>query len=130
MATVEANGPELLKAVSKLGPEEFDAFLEQALSLRNRPRPAALSGQESRLIKRINRGLPDEVGRRFAQLSRKRTKKTLTSAEQAELLKLTHEAESRDVERARALLELAKLRRVPIRMLMKQMGIKAAPLHG
>jgi hypothetical protein len=54
----------------------------------------------------------------------------LTSDEHAELLKLTHEAENRDAERAAALLELAKLRRLPIRVLMKQMGIKAAAVHG
>ncbi len=130
MATTGVSGPDLLKAVQQLGPEEFDAFLEQALSLRNRPRAATLSAQESKLIKRINRGLPDELCRRYAHLSRKRKKSALTGNEHTELLKLTHEVESRDAERAKALLELAKLRRVPIRVLMKQMGIKAAPLHG
>ena len=130
MATIEVSGPDLLKAVRQLGPEELDAFLEQALSLRRRPRAATLSAEESRLIKRINRGLPDEVCSRYAQLLRKRKKRALTGNEHAELLKLTHEVESRDAERAAALLELAELRRVPTRMLMKQMGIKAAPLDG
>jgi hypothetical protein len=44
------------------------------------------------------------------------------------VLKLTHKAESQDADRAAALLELAKLRRVPVRLLMKQMSIEAPPI--
>ena len=130
MATIQVSGPDLLRAVQQLGPEELDVFLQQALSLRNQPKTATLSAEESRLIKQINRGLPEEVRSRYAQLLHKRKKRALTGNERTELLKLTREVESRDAERAAALLELAKLRRVPIRMLMKQMGIKAAPLDG
>jgi hypothetical protein len=129
VATIEVSGPELLKAVQQLGPEEFDAFLEKALLLRNQPRVVRLSAEESRLIKRINRGLPEAKRSRYAQLSLKRKKKSLSDKEQCELLKLTHEFESRDADRAAALLELANLRGIPIRLLMKQMGIKAAPLN-
>ena len=130
MATIEMSGPELLKAVQKLGPEEFDAFLEKALLLRTQPRVEKLSAEESKLIKRINRGLPEAVLSRYARLSQKRKKRLLSDDEHAELLKLTHEVESRDADRAAALFELANLRRIPIRMLMKQMGIKAAPVNG
>jgi len=130
MGTIEVSGPELLKAVQQLGPEELDAFLEKALSLRNQPRADRLSAEESRLIKRINRGLPEAVCSRYARLSQKRKEKSLSDKEQGELLELTHELESRDADRAAALLELANLRKIPIRLLMKQMGIKAAPLNG
>ncbi|HEY2251395.1 MAG TPA: hypothetical protein VGH74_10060 [Planctomycetaceae bacterium] len=130
MATIEVSGPELLKAVQRLGPEEFDAFLEQALLLRRHAKADKLSPVESRLIKRINRGLPQSLSRRYAQLAHKRKAKTLSQDELAELLKLTHDVENLDAERAAALLELATLRQVPIRMLMRQMGIKAAPVHG
>ena len=112
------------------GPEELDAFLEKALLLRNQPRADKLSAEESRLIKRINRGLPEAVCSRYARLSQKRKKKSLSDKEHDELLKLTHELESRDADRAAALLELANLRRIPLRLLMKQMGIKAAPVNG
>ena len=130
MATVEVSGSELLKAVQQLGPAEFDAFLEQALSLRHQPRAEKLSAGESKLMKRINRGLPESLCSRYEQLTQKRKKKPLAEDEQAELLKLTHDVEKRDAERAEALLELAKLRRTSIRLLMKQLGFKAAPLDG
>jgi hypothetical protein len=130
MPTIEVSGPELLKAVQQLAPEELDAFLEKALLLRNHPTADKLSAEESRLIKRINRGLPEAVCSRDARLSQKRKKESLSDKEHAELLKLTHEFESRDADRAEALLELANVRRIPIRLLMKQMGIKAAPVNG
>jgi hypothetical protein len=46
------------------------------------------------------------------------------------LLKLTHEAERRDADRAAALVKLAKLQRLTVRALMKRMGIKVPPIHG
>jgi hypothetical protein len=130
MATVEVNGRDLLKAVQQLPPDDLDAFLEKALSLRSRPRADTLSAKESRLIQRINRGIPEEVCKRFEQLERKRTRTTLTRDEHAEMLRLTHEIESQDADRAAALLELSKVRRIPMRMLMKQLGIEPAPIHG
>ena len=130
MATIELSAPELLKAVRQLGPKELDAFLEKALLLRKEPRAAKLSAEESKLIKRINRGLPEAAVSRYARLSQKRKKKSLSDKEQGDLLKLTHEFESRDADRAAALLELSNLRRIPVRLLMKQMGIKAAPVDG
>jgi predicted DNA-binding transcriptional regulator YafY len=130
MATIEVSAPELLKAVRQLPPDELDAFLEKALLLRHQPTANKLSAEESRLIKAINRGLPEAMRRRYALLSQKRKRNSLSDSEHAELLKLTHEFENRDADRAAALLDLATLRRVPIRLLMKQMGIKAAPVHG
>ena len=61
MATVQPMDNELLKAVVRLGPEEFDAFLDQTLSLRKPSKRATLSARESRLIQRINRPIPDDV---------------------------------------------------------------------
>jgi hypothetical protein len=129
MLTNAVNGKDLLDVVKRMPPEDFDAFIEQALSLRTPPR-ARLSAQETKLIKQINRGLSLQLRRRSAQLSGRQKKGNLTAQEHEELLKLTHEAESRDAERAAALVELAKLRRLPVGTLMKQMGIKAPPIHG
>lgn len=123
------HAPDLLNAIKKLGPDELDAFIDQALSLR-RPRPKTLSAAETRLLKRINRGLPEALCSRYEELVGKRQKQTLTTDEHRELLKLTHDVESRDADRAAALWELAQLRRVPLRVLMKQLGIKPKPIHG
>jgi hypothetical protein len=124
MPTMQANGTDLLKAIQQLGPDEFDALLEQALTLRRRTNAVTLSVKESRLIELINRGLPEKISHRHSELAQKRDQKLLTGKEHTELLKLTDAVERRDGERAAALLALAKLRRVPVRTLMRQMGIK------
>lgn len=130
MPTIEISNDDLVNAVRQMSRKEFDAFIEQILSLRTQPNAAILSGEETNLIKRINRGLPEELCKRFAQLSGRRKKGRLNAQEHQELLELTHEAESQDADRAAALLELAKLRQMPLRTLMKQMGIQASPIHG
>jgi len=130
MATTQLNGHDLLEVVRQMPPREFDAFLEEAVSVRASSRAATLSRRETVLIKRINAGLPLTLQKRYAQLLGRRRRRDLTPEEQRELLKLTHDAESRDADRAAALVDLAKLRRVPVRVLMKQLGIKARPIHG
>jgi hypothetical protein len=130
MPTREADAKDLLAAVKQMPTEEFDAFIEEALRLRKKPRPATLSTTETRLIKQINRGLPMDLWKRHAQLTQRRNKGILTEAEHQELLQITHEAESQDGDRAAALLELASLRRLPVRTVMKQMGIKTPPIRG
>lgn len=125
-----ANGRDLLDAVTKLPPEELDALIEQAVSLRKASRVRKLSAMETVLIRRINRGLPAKLNERYQRLAARLAKGTITPTEHDELLRLTHEAESCDVDRAAALVELAELRRVPVRVLMNELGIEAAPIHG
>jgi hypothetical protein len=130
MATIQISGQNLLDAVKQMVPEEFDAFIERALSLRAPPKPSTLSARETKLISRINRGLPEKLSKRYGQLTQRLKKKLLTADEHQELLELTREAENRDADRAAALIELAKVRRLPLRILMKQMGIEPPQVHG
>ncbi len=130
MPTIEISRQNLLDAVKQMAPEDFDVFIERALSLRAQPKAPTLSARETKLISRINRGLPEELSKRYGQLTQRLKKKLLAADEHRELLELTREAESRDADRAEALLELAKLRRVPLRILMKQMGIESPPANG
>lgn len=130
MPTIEISQESLLDAIKRMPPDEFDSFIERALIQRRAERSNILSANESTLISRINQGLTSELVKRSAQLIRRRDKGTLTTAEHQELVKLTEEAEFRDADRAEALLELAKLRGVPLKKLMRQMGIKARRQHG
>lgn len=130
MATAEkVKRLDLLEAAKQLPPAELEAFINGALSLRAQAKATTLSKKETKLIKQINRGLPAELCKRQAWLTGRLKKEILTATEHQELLHLTHMAESRDAERAAALLELAKLRGLPVRVLMKQMGIQAPPVH-
>src|SRR5262245_55425925 len=127
MPTTVANGKKLLDAVKQMPPAEFDAFIEEALLARRVSSPSVLSSKETKLIQRINRGLPAAFTSRYERL---RKKARLTDAERRELLKLTHQSESQDADRAAALLELSRIRGVPVRTLMRQMGIRTPVIHG
>ena len=130
MPTIESNGDDLLEAVKNMGPQEFDAFLEEALAARSPNKAATLSAKQTKLFKRFNRGLSPDISKRYALLVGRRKKGTLAADEFDELLHLTHEAESCDADRAAVLLELANIRQLPVRALMKQMGIKTPAIHG
>ena len=73
---------------------------------------------------KINTGLPAEVRQRYQELIGKRREERLTQNEYAELLRLTDEAEKGQAERLEALVELSRLRNVPLPELMQTLGIK------
>ena len=130
MPAAEVTDREILDRVRQMPPCEFDAFIEHALSLRAKPVTTTLSPEATKLVRRINRGLPDGVRQRYARLVGRRKKGTLTADEHQELLHLTHEVETRDADRAAAIVKLAKLRSIPVRSLIEQMGINPRPIHG
>ena len=77
----------------------------------------------------INRGLSPEKRKRFALLETKRSAGSLTEEEHEELLALSDELEQLNVDRVQYLGQLASLRGISVRALMKQLGIHPAPLH-
>jgi len=92
-----------MEAVKKLTPEEFRRFWQQ-LSARR-------AEQEQKFLCTIreNSQLPPKKQRRFNQLRRKLQNETISEREYEELSSLWQEVERRNVERMRALIELAKL---------------------
>jgi hypothetical protein len=127
---VEANvSPrELLRAAEQLTPPELDSFVADILALRSRRTAPCLSATEAELLGKINRGLPDELRRRFEALKARRQAETLTPQEQAELLGLTDQVEQQEVERLQALSTLAQLRKTTLGKLMDELGLQA-PAH-
>lgn len=119
---------DLLDAVKRMKREEFQEFLHEAFSLRLKNR--ALSARETSFLLKINEGLPEGLRARYADLRAGHANQSLSPAQREELLRLTDEIELHDARRAEALAELAQLRGVSLRTLMKQLGIKAQPVHG
>ncbi len=74
-------------------------------------------------MRRINQGITPNKQVRFDELTAKRRADTLTSSEHQELLELLDLIEQHDVKRMEALAELAQLRNLPIRVLIKDLGI-------
>jgi hypothetical protein len=118
---------QLLNAARQLPRREFDRFVGQVLRLRAERIAPSLSSTESELLMKINQGLPPAMQERLNVLIKKRRAETITPKELRELKKLTDQVEKLDAERLKWLTELAALRDVPLRKLIKQLGLKPVP---
>ena len=115
---------ELLNGIAQLETPELEHFIAQALTLRAKRIAPSLRHGETRLLQKINRGLPPNVQQRYNELTAKRRAETLTSEEHQELLTLIDRIERADAGRVQALTKLAQLRNVSVMTLMVELGIR------
>ena len=99
------------------------ALLRSELRLVPKQMAPRLSKKETELFLKINRGLPEEQWQRMAELNEKLEEAALTETEHAELLRLAKRSERLQVERLRAVIELAKLRGVQPEEMMRQLEL-------
>jgi hypothetical protein len=125
MATIQASRADLFRAAAELSPPEFEGFVSDLLALRAKRSMPSTSEEE--LLYRINHSLPDEVRRRYRELSAKVSNETIAPEEHAELLLLIDKVENSDAERVRALGQLAQVRKKSLTELMQELGIQAPP---
>ena len=123
--------PELEAEVRKAAAREGvapESYALGALEERVRHQP---SGDppltESRLLEQINAGLAPATWQRYHELCARRDEEAFTQAEHSELLHLTETVELWNAHRLGLLLQLARLRGVPLRKLVEQMGLAPAP---
>ncbi len=102
--------------------------LREHLARVRRPTEARLPADEAALLQEINRGLPTETWQHYGELKEKRRAETLTPEERAELIALSDQIEAMNVRRMESVIELARLRRMPVEALMDDLGIKS-PLY-
>jgi len=115
---------QLVNAVSQLSSSELEKLFAQVISVRPLYEKDHLSDSETKLLIKINKGVPDEVQKKYAVLIVKRNQKTLTNDEYEELLQLTDQMELLDAKRLEYLTELSRIQNKPIMMLMNELGIK------
>lgn len=82
-----------------------------------------LSQEETQLFHKINYGFSEAFWARFQTLKEKREQKQLTEADRLELIAITDEMEEANVERIKALIELAQIRKTDLEHLMTELGI-------
>ena len=124
MPTVQIEKEQLLDAVLQMPQRELEQFVAKAFTLKARERSGALPEREAELLFKINQALPIATQNRLNDLIGKRRDSTMTEKEQRELKRLTDQVEKSDAERLGLLTELAHLRGVPLRKLVKQLGLK------
>jgi hypothetical protein len=125
--TVQIEKEQLLDAVLQMPQHELEQFVSRVFSLKARKRTRALPEREAHLLLKINQGLPSATQQRLKELINNRRAETISAKEQRELKKLTDQIEKSDAKRLELLTELARLRNVTLRKLIKQLGLKPAP---
>jgi hypothetical protein len=113
----------MVRGVEQLSTPDLEQLVDRVLAIRARRRAPSLTRKETDLLRRINQGITPNKQVRFDELTAKRRADTLTSSEHQELLELLDLIEQHDVKRMEALAELAQLRNLPIRVLIKDLGI-------
>lgn len=124
MPTIQIETEQLLNAALQMPEEEFQKFVTRLFTMKARKRVPTLSERESELLIEINQGLPSDLQGRLNELIKKRRAETISAKELRELNKITAEVERLDVERLKLLTELSALRNIPLRKLIKQLGLK------
>ena len=114
---------ELLDGIAQLETSELEQFITQALAVRARRIAPGLRQDETRLLQKINRGLPANAQQRYDDLTAKRRAGTLTFEEHQELLSLIDRIEQADAERVQTMTKLAQLRLVSVTTLMAELDI-------
>lgn len=127
MATDPISSEDLLDALQKLETPELERIVSRLIVLKAERTAPHLPQRETELLMKINRGLPNEVSRRYRELIGKRRSASLTSEEHQELLSLTQTAEDLEAERLGYLSELARLRHSSLPRLMEELGIRPTP---
>jgi hypothetical protein len=127
MPTIQIEKDQLLEAILQMPQRELEQFVAKAFSLKARERTRALPEREAELLFKINQGLPSATQQRLNELIDKRRAETISAKELRELKKLTDQIEESDAKRLELLIELASLRNMPLRKLIKQLGLKPVP---
>lgn len=83
--------------------------------------------KENDLLQKINRGLPIATWKRYNYLKVLRKQEQLDPEEHEELIHISDQIEEANATRMKYLVELARLREIPLRNLIKSLGIKTTP---
>lgn len=127
MPTIHIETEQLLHAALQLPRAELEQFVTRLLVLSIQQDTPCLAQAESKLLLKINQGLPPATQQKLEELIAKRQTQTLTPEEHQELIRLTEDIEKSDAERLRYLLELAALRNLSLDELTRRLGIHPVP---
>jgi hypothetical protein len=123
MATVaRAQVMDLIDELPNESLQELVRFIEFLRFRGGLEAKAPVAQTEAPLVAVIRRRLPAEDQRRLSALRATKEERPLTPDEHAELLAYVERVERDDAERAQALIDLARLRKVPLAALMSEFG--------
>jgi hypothetical protein len=123
---LEISTDNLLNVVVQMPEKEFDRFFKKVSELRKKGKNGKISPKESEMIYKINTIIPTNLRERYNELYDKFRYKTLSEAENQELLKLNDELEMLNAERLKYIGKLAKLRGQTLEEVIQDLKIKTS----
>lgn len=114
---------DLIEGLPSESLQELVRFIEFLRFRGEQQAKAPVADAEVPLMAIIRRRLPPEDQRRLSELRASKEDRTLTPEEHTELLAYVERVEREDAERAQALVELSRLRRVSLAALMTDLGL-------
>ncbi len=90
-----------------------------------KPKPKTVSKRETVLLQKIELAIPIETWERYHILRTKRQEETINAPESAEYTAINRQIEAGNVKRLTSLIELAKIRKITLDEVMKQLGLTA-----
>ena len=114
---------QLVNAVAQLPQTEFKKFLHTINKIHPPHEEHHFSIRESELLLSINQGIPLTLQQRYDELIEKRDNRILTPDEYQELLQITEQVELLDAKRMEYIIELARLRKLPLNILMENLEL-------
>ena len=128
MLTIRGNlqitANDLLNGIEQLGNSDLEDFIHRILLIKAKRYAPKVDELELDLLSKINKGLDNAIYQRLDALTAKRKSETISKEEYKELLDLVEIIENENVERLRYLGQLAQLKNISVRTLMKQLDIK------
>ena len=103
---------------------EFEAFLDQILSLRAKRKSTILPKEESKLMEKINASLTITESETYKELIEKREEENLSNSEYEELIRLSDKLETIHSVRISSLYKLANLKGITLQEVMNYLEIR------
>ncbi len=118
---------DLIEGVKQLSPSDLNEFILKVNRLHAQKIKVDLTQKERLLLEKINEKLPEVTQQRLAQLQSKKSEGELKDEEQEELLAIVDVIDDMNLERVRALKQLAELRGVSVNEVMNLFKISQTP---
>lgn len=120
---VDVGLEDILQGISELETKDLEKFMQKIGHLIARRKVAYLPERESQLLMKINKAIPAALQKRYEDLLIKNRAETITPLEHEELLKAIDKVETKNAERLDNLIELSRIRNVPLDILMSQLHL-------
>jgi hypothetical protein len=114
---------QIISAVQTMPLDELEKLVSNVLAVRAERIAPHLTGEETKLLRIIQKTLPDKNRQRMKELQLLRDDGKLSSEGFAELAKLIEKLEIIHAERINAVIALADLRGITFQTAMKQVGL-------